>query len=712
MAPPSTTRARGPADTNVKLLYGEKTAVEVITRVGRENRLSVRVRVIGDSSFTWVDLVYQWGACIEAVVLNNVNDNQDLSRHLRNKYHCPVVSLTSALKLPPHEPWHGIAFATVTTDADRSAVHQLFTAWLPAEIIIAAPGKITRREAMQLVPEHSGFYYFKTSRVRHSDLGGATTSVWILIHLSRTNNKPITLTELMTREHYFQPLQASLDDTLGGTQERFLFEPCFGENYLGTVTVRNSGVSMRVYDADGLAPDLAAIKPARYLFFWVKANSVWSKTDRVLRPLRLHELFSIWDFEGKLSLRGLAPSQSLLLLQRRLQSPPGKISRLIAHYVLHRSAQGFQPNAPLVTQTLPQADKSSDIPYSPMELAAEVRAEASCADDAEIDLSTWTLPGESKRVAEARMKLRNFAVRWWKHFKCKQATTWLREHGDNKIDTPVIAKAMKRIHACRYFKWVRGSQIFYWVLPQEWHADFRDGIEIWQRPNTTLPEGRMRNIPTETREHEILTREKIFKMWFNWYVENEGPGSVRLIIPRFTVPKAEDVRVVWDSKANGHNAVLWAASFILGDFRDLEEITVKWLSLPVGSYLKAGSPDEDYSQDATNFIKSWQADIDVGQQFHNYTAHKKDRPYLGVRMHNTSNDGSVETEWFARFNVLHFGGRASPYIAGIGQQRILEWARGPPHHSISPFRFTRVILNLPTMFTWDPSLPRVLRCRA
>jgi hypothetical protein len=44
---------------------------------------------------------------------------------------------------------------------------------------------------------------------------------------------------------------------------------------------------------------------------------------------------------------------------------------------------------------------SSDIPYSPMELAAEVRAEASCADDAEIDLSTWALPGEGRRMAEA-----------------------------------------------------------------------------------------------------------------------------------------------------------------------------------------------------------------------------------------------------------------------------------------------------------------------
>ena len=73
--------------------------------------------------------------------------------------------------------------------------------------------------------------------------------------------------------------------------------------------------------------------------------------------------------------------------------------------------------------------------------------------------------------------------------------------------------------------------------------------------------------------------------------------------------------MVWDSKANGHNACLWAPSFILGDFQDVEEHTVKWLSQPVESYLLAGSPDEDYTQDAARFIKSWHAPIDLGQQF-------------------------------------------------------------------------------------------------
>jgi hypothetical protein len=220
----------------------------------------------------------------------------------------------------------------------------------------------------------------------------------------------------------------------------------------------------------------------------------------------------------------------------------------------------------------------------------------------------------------------------------------------------------------------------------------------------------MPNIKTDTREDELLTREKILRLRMCGYLES---GEVKLVVPRFTVPKAgNDVRVVWDSKANGHNACLWAPSFLLGDSGDLEEMVFKWLSKPVGSYLLEGSPDEDYTQDASTFIKSWQSDIDVGQQFNNFQAHKDDKPYLGVRMIDTRNDGSLERHWFSRYIVLHFGGRGSPYCAGVGQLRILELCKGHPQDPKSRFGWERVHLNLPTMPNWDPSLPRVLLLRS
>jgi hypothetical protein len=170
------------------------------------------------------------------------------------------------------------------------------------------------------------------------------------------------------------------------------------------------------------------------------------------------------------------------------------------------------------------------------------------------------------------------------------------------------------------------------------------GVSGWHRmleaPGKNLPQGRMPNIKTDTREDELLTREKILMLRLCAYLE---AGLIKLAIPWFTVPKAgDDVSVVWDSKANGYNACLWAPGFLLGDSGDLKEIVFKWLSKPVGIYLLEGSPDEDHSQDASTFIKSQQEDIDVGQQFNNYRAHVNDRPYLGVRMIDTRNDGSQE----------------------------------------------------------------------
>jgi hypothetical protein len=55
--------------------------------------------------------------------------------------------------------------------------------------------------------------------------------------------------------------------------------------------------------------------------------------------------------------------------------------------------------------------KTEDIKFSPLEEAAEVRAEAACAEDAEIDLSTWSYDeGESTIKAAARTMLRRVTV--------------------------------------------------------------------------------------------------------------------------------------------------------------------------------------------------------------------------------------------------------------------------------------------------------------
>jgi hypothetical protein len=60
---------------------------------------------------------------------------------------------------------------------------------------------------------------------------------------------------------------------------------------------------------------------------------------------------------------------------------------------------------------------------------------------------------------------------------------------------------------------------------------------------------------------------------------------------------------------------------MLDDIGDVTEMVTKWLSVPVATYLNAGSPSKDYTHLASSFVKSKQGGIDVGVMFDNFTTH-------------------------------------------------------------------------------------------
>jgi hypothetical protein len=290
----------------------------------------------------------------------------------------------------------------------------------------------------------------------------------------------------MTEDHYAQTMQASLDDTAGKFQGEYSFEPCSGRDCIGEVRVKKTGALLRTFDAEGLAPDLHLITNARFLFFWVLAASVWSK-QKIYRPVRLQELFAIWDYEGKLEFRDLSWHKSIFVLQHRLMSPPGKLVRAIVFTLLESY---LEPMPATDSPASWNIGKSLDIKFSPLEEAADVRAEAACADDAEIDLSTWSYVGESELEAAARATLRKVAVRWWAGYQGSLASAWLRDNSNDPRNVSGVSDCMRRIKACKYFKWVRGSRIHFWKIPVDdshrgWLEEFRDGIKLMQLPGTS-----------------------------------------------------------------------------------------------------------------------------------------------------------------------------------------------------------------------------------
>ena len=154
--------------------------------------------------------------------------------------------------------------------------------------------------------------------------------------------------------------------------------------------------------------------------------------------------------------------------------------------------------------------------------------------------------------------------------------------------------------------------------------------------------------------------------------------------------KVLDVRCVWDAKVSGLNWTLWSPSFMLPNAGDAEDLVVKWLVNPAGHHLKAGSPDVDYTQEASLYVKTKQGDIDVGQHFSNFMANKVDQPYLGVQ-YVATNNAAVRWERAVSYvsNRLIFGCTNSPYIATQGQSRITEIAKRDTTDPSNPFHFEK-----------------------
>ena len=73
--------------------------------------------------------------------------------------------------------------------------------------------------------------------------------------------------------------------------------------------------------------------------------------------------------------------------------------------------------------------------------------------------------------------------------------------------------------------------MFYKFSP-EWRNDFRDGVRLLKLSKP--PKGYMQNMTAPSHEAELLTRLKIFKLKFQYYLDQEHSS---LLCPWFTVPK-------------------------------------------------------------------------------------------------------------------------------------------------------------------------------
>lgn len=668
-----------------------------------------------------------WGAHVEAVIHREQNNHK-----IYKTFKLPrSISVSQALSSPSASDvtWNGIMLGTLLGDKDAVDAAALFKKWQPLIAIFAMPVSTPRHQQnLWLVSIRSGgttVYTKKKFTLSHHAIGGVTSTVWQFVHLSRRSELgDLPMQAIMMAPQFSRPLQTALQDTIGGTKlKSVVFEktstvaPLKGCSILGYASSDKRGFRKPVYDSTGSAPDMGALSSEERMI-WVSADSVYGKGTKVIRQIESSELFAIWDYEGKYESKNWSFRMRNSVLNARLSSPPAKMIRSLLFVAGETVLSHIHPPAALLESRLDLLPgKTSDVPFNPMEEATETRVKAAQADDAEVDLSQWPYPNETPRIAWARNVLRRLVAKWWILHQEKLAMRWLEDMGSEATseDIDAINDCMRHVKGCTYWTWSRGSRILFYKFPPEWRNDFRDGVPFWKL--TKPPNGFMRNMKAPSREAELLTRLKIFKLKFQYYLDS---AKTTLLCPRFTVPKMvaddgtiTDVRCVWDCTINGLNATLYTPGFMLPTALDAEDQVVKWLSVKVGEHLRRGSPVTDYStQEASSFIKTTQGDIDVGQHFNNFRVHPVDQHCLGVRYTYTNNQkGAVEREAFFRFNCAPFGAAPSPYLCCQGESRIIEYCKGDPDDTTNEFQFKTCHLNLPFSKTYDPSLPEVMLLR-
>jgi hypothetical protein len=309
-------------------------------------------------------------------------------------------------------------------------------------------------------------------------------------------------------------------------------------------------------------------------------------------------------------------------------------------------------------------------------------------DNAGVDLSLWAIGGGDTEMEERRACLRRFLFRCWIRRTCGEARQWVT--GDSakvgrRKNVEAIRDCTRRLANSDWWDWADGSRLLFWRWPLVWRIEARDGSPGLHLGNPA-PRLHYAQPPIGDAGIAQLDEDKLEKLLRRRYIAN---GPCRNTVPRFAVPKGPtDIRVVWDLKKNGLNEKMYTPSFFLPT---------------MGTYLRRLTCGAHIG------------DFDIGEQFHNYALHERERVFCGVHIppalvSKLQSEG-LDVKPLMRWDRLVFGWQTSPYYALRMLARALELAKGHPQDLESAFSFESVHLNLPGAEGYDPSLPWVLKVR-
>lgn len=305
----------------------------------------------------------------------------------------------------------------------------------------------------------------------------------------------------------------------------------------------------------------------------------------------------------------------------------------------------------------------------------------------------WVLCVEAvqKRRKEEAESIKLFTYRWayggknqyqkdWKIFKCSTAA-------ENSL--MVGRDCIRRTANSLWWDWAEGSALLFWRWPSshvEWAREGQPHFVTGPLPRFNRPQ---RAAPTP----EMMTqmKKKVNKVRKRRYIE---VGKVESLTHMFPVPKGvADIRMVYNGTSSGLNAVIFAPHFGL-------PILTNTMRALLGGY--------------------FQADLDVAEMFLCFNLHPAMRPYAGVDVKLIKTEARSKQEpWeeertrgYERWSRNFMGMRDSPYRSMQMMLMAKNCAYGNRCDPSNPFRWERVILNLPGSEGYDPSLPWVMKVRS
>ena len=287
------------------------------------------------------------------------------------------------------------------------------------------------------------------------------------------------------------------------------------------------------------------------------------------------------------------------------------------------------------------------------------------------------------RTLSLKRYRKNIAKSFTKYLREKYSKEEIREYlsllekrsvrqKDLHRDIVVGRIALEKVNNASFWEWDEGSAPIFWRWQPEVQKDVRDGTKIWVTGE--LPVEKARQIMPADKDLVEKLGDKIDAVRVKGYISD---GHVISITHFFAVAKGEgDIRVVYNLSRNGLNEALWTPSFWMPTMMNVLDLAIH---------------------------SSWFCDVDVGEMFLNFPLHPHIRPHCGVDLSWQLKGKGCKWE---RWNRMAMGMSPSPWVCTRLMGWMMEMVKGDPKQPGNPFGWNSVILNLPGMETYNPSMPR------